>query len=573
MLHPEFPDVHYVDNYGGSGRTRCEFSNVPLYWSTSDADWKWLDYLPVSFAEADYIINFAVLKGHSSGVTLCAKNHYGSLIRCPDGYIRPSDPEQRPGQGSYENYYNIHLSLPNAIWSPGLGHYRSLVDLMGHSELGGKTVLYLIDGLFGGYYWEAHPYKWDMEPFNGDWPSSIFVSQDPVAIDSVCYDFLSEEWPNVVAYGGSGSLQGGAEDYLHEASEANDPVSGTFYDPEDAGTRMESLGIHEHWNNPLDKQYSRNLGTGEGIELVSLVGSEKLEGDLNEDDKVDIEDVALFCMNWLECTDPLTPGCTPLIAATTIGQGTATVDGDLSDWGGAQWIEMKEVYWGDARDISDARWAAKWSPDTNLIYLAVKVVDGEHVFSPSHMGWNQQDEIEVYIDAGNTDHNLYNDYFDYAQEWVVGYNGSGGAWGHLDGHDEGGQPAGSDLPGYAASVDGDTINYEVAINPYYYYRGFGGTEMPQILISLESGITIGLDVLAGSKHSSGFGMLCENMMTGKFKDAGQFLDFLLVEEVGGSSCGDWGYFDADINRDCKVDFRDFCLLSNNWGRSLLFEGE
>jgi hypothetical protein len=30
------------------------------------------------------------------------------------------------------------------------------------------------------------------------------------------------------------------------------------------------LGTHEHWNNPTDKQYSRNLGTGKGIELVSI---------------------------------------------------------------------------------------------------------------------------------------------------------------------------------------------------------------------------------------------------------------------------------------------------------------
>jgi len=29
------------------------------------------------------------------------------------------------------------------------------------------------------------------------------------------------------------------------------------------------LGVEEHWNNSTDKQYSRNLGTGTGIELVS----------------------------------------------------------------------------------------------------------------------------------------------------------------------------------------------------------------------------------------------------------------------------------------------------------------
>jgi hypothetical protein len=28
--------------------------------------------------------------------------------------------------------------------------------------------------------------------------------------------------------------------------------------------------VHEHWNNSTDKEYSRNLGTGNGIELVKL---------------------------------------------------------------------------------------------------------------------------------------------------------------------------------------------------------------------------------------------------------------------------------------------------------------
>jgi hypothetical protein len=30
------------------------------------------------------------------------------------------------------------------------------------------------------------------------------------------------------------------------------------------------LGTHEHWNDGINKQYSRNLGTGNGIELVPL---------------------------------------------------------------------------------------------------------------------------------------------------------------------------------------------------------------------------------------------------------------------------------------------------------------
>lgn len=311
MLHPEFPNVHYMDNYGGSGRTRTEFSDIPFYWSTSDANRKVQDYIPVSFAEADYIINFAILKGHSSGVTLCAKNHYGSLVRTPHAYLRPELPDL-PMDGEFLDYYNMHYSLPNAgqnpPWSPGTANYRALVDLMGHSELGGKTVLYLLDGLYGGYYADAHPYKWNMYPFNGDWPSSIFASQDPVAIDSVGYDFVKEEWPDVVRYGRSPApkydMQGGAEDYLHEAALANDPCSGTFYDPDHAGdvVRLESLGVHEHWNNAADKQYSRNLKTGDGIELI-LLHSDAIKADIDSDGDVDMRDVFALSENWLEYGD------------------------------------------------------------------------------------------------------------------------------------------------------------------------------------------------------------------------------------------------------------------------------
>jgi len=298
MLHPEFPNVHYLDNYGGSGRTRVEFSNVPLYWSTPAAVGKTQDYLPTAFAQADYLVNFAILKGHSSGVTLCAKNHYGSLIRTPAGYVRPAFPLW-PTQGGYPGYYNMHLSLPNAgqspPWSPGTGQHRALVDLMGHPELGGKTILYLLDGLYGGYYWEAHPYTWKMPPFNGDWPSSLFASQDPVAIDSVGYDFVNLEWPDVVKYGRAPNpkydMQGGAEDYLHEAALAHDPCSGTFYDPDHTGIRLGSLGVHEHWNNPIDKQYSRNLGPGAGIELIRLT-SHPVPGDADSDGDIDAQDLA-----------------------------------------------------------------------------------------------------------------------------------------------------------------------------------------------------------------------------------------------------------------------------------------
>ncbi len=45
-------------------------------------------------------------------------------------------------------------------------------------------------------------------------------------------------------------------------------MPGTKYDPERDGTPLQSLGVFERWNNASDKQYGRNLGRGDGIELV-----------------------------------------------------------------------------------------------------------------------------------------------------------------------------------------------------------------------------------------------------------------------------------------------------------------
>ncbi len=251
MCHAEFPNVRYLEYLGKFGRTAAKHSSVPLHWSTPDAAGKTTDYVPESYVRADYLINLSNLKSHNdlAGITLCAKNHYGSLIR------KPSRTPDR---------FDMHKDLPRV--KPGMGNYRPLVDLMGHKHVGGKTLLYLIDGLYAGKHAkERAPRKWNTSPFNGDWTSSLFASQDPVAIDSVGFDFLWTEWDDAPHWSGT-------SDYLVEAAMADDPPSGTFYDPDHKGSvaRLSSLGVYERWNNPSDKQYSRNMGTGEGIELLKL---------------------------------------------------------------------------------------------------------------------------------------------------------------------------------------------------------------------------------------------------------------------------------------------------------------
>jgi hypothetical protein len=274
MIHPDFPNVHYLDYLGYYNRTKIKYSTVPFYWSTSKAAGKTQDYVLQSYADVEYFINLASLKGHYNvaGITLCGKNHYGSL--------------RQPNAGGY---YDMHSDGPYSV--PQSGKYRNMVDLMGHRDVGGKTFLCMIDGLYGGKHALSYPQnlprKWQMAPFNNDWPSSIFVSQDQVALDSVGFDFLIAEWPE-----SNGPAHAATDDYLHEAALANNPPSGTFYDPEKDGTRLASLGAHEHWNNPTDKQYSRNSGTGNGIELwqVSLTP----DVDFNGDGKVDFKDFSIF---------------------------------------------------------------------------------------------------------------------------------------------------------------------------------------------------------------------------------------------------------------------------------------
>ncbi|UCH14251.1 MAG: DUF362 domain-containing protein, partial [Bacteroidales bacterium] len=202
--------------------------------------------LPTVVSEAKYLINIALPRSHVlAGVTLCAKNHFGSVWHPTIyQYYHGWHPEFMHKSVAAHNFSEDIPMRP-------MESYNALVDLMGHKDLGGKTLLFIVECL--------RYHDWSVPPFNGGPPSSLFMSQDGVAIESVLIDFLRSE----------GAVASGTVDnYLHEAAQADNPPSGTVYDPENDGIRLESLGVHEHWNNSTDKQYSRNLGTGEGIELI-----------------------------------------------------------------------------------------------------------------------------------------------------------------------------------------------------------------------------------------------------------------------------------------------------------------
>lgn len=263
-----YPDVVLADWEGGKGREKVQRdTNAQIKFSQEldlEPDGGNPTYVPKQVSQAKYLINMGQLKGHNlAGITLNGKNQFGAIMSYPpDGNPQSSAPKN----AGLHPYVCVHDDFHSTgHWNfdkRAMGTYNTIVDLMGYEHLGAKTMLFFIDGLYSAPDQSTSlqtSHKW--KSFNNDWPNSIFMSQDFVAIESVCLDFLREEATQT-------NCKGNVDNYLHEAALANDPPSGIVYDPEQDGTPLKSLGVHEHWNNATDKQYTRNLGTGDGIELV-----------------------------------------------------------------------------------------------------------------------------------------------------------------------------------------------------------------------------------------------------------------------------------------------------------------
>jgi hypothetical protein len=226
--------------------------------------------IPQQIMDATYIVNLALLKAHSypysaseggdegqTGITMTGKNHFGSI------------------KGTPELHYAINTNqgaTPHA--------YSPIVDLSASPNLGAKTILYLLDGLYCARRHQSYPLHFPNAPFNNrvepyantQWPSSILASLDGVALDSVGLDILLSQTKNNLDANNHPriAIRENADDYLHEEALADHPPSGTAY--RQNGKPVASLGVTEHWDNDLSRQYSRNKDpkNGLGIELVYL---------------------------------------------------------------------------------------------------------------------------------------------------------------------------------------------------------------------------------------------------------------------------------------------------------------
>ncbi len=252
----ELQGVQYVSLGSAYGQKDV---NAKIEWSDTvvgdDA------FLPKCVSEATYIINYANMKKHTlAGFTVTAKNHFGSIVTDERPNAAPES------AGLHELICATEMLFEGRVISPRpYGSYNPLVDIIANAEVGQKTMLYFVDAVVtaaGQGATLSQSARWSTM---GDrFPCSILMSQDPLAIDSVALDLLMSE-PNMKLV-----KTAPMDNYLIEAALANDPPSGTVYCDGKGNAVTQSLGVHEHWYDAETKEYSRNKGAKEGIELYKI---------------------------------------------------------------------------------------------------------------------------------------------------------------------------------------------------------------------------------------------------------------------------------------------------------------
>jgi hypothetical protein len=235
-----YEEIQYFDRHGNGASVQAttfdstdpaatvDFSGTSYSGSHQVAD---------ILVEADYLINVPIMKRHGgAGITLALKNHLGSI----DGFYS--------GGHTMHKYFYLNGSEYQSNINP-------IVNINNNLHIRDKTVLIVGDALYGG--WRSNntpPERWDS--FSDDSPNMLFFAGDPVAIDSVMFDYLDRE----------GYVNPASEDILIVAAEAG-------------------LGVHERWNNDSDGQYQT-------IDYIQIegAGSEIPDPDPTEDPPTDPEE-------------------------------------------------------------------------------------------------------------------------------------------------------------------------------------------------------------------------------------------------------------------------------------------
>ena len=278
----EFKDVRFLQ-WGAPEKVQPVNPAYGDYTGLEAADWvegvsysagnfKDAKLIPRQVKDGTYLINLALLKLHSypynymedgdegqTALTMSGKNHAGSIKGTPE----------------------LHDIL-NTKKDGTKNAYSPLVDLAASPNLGGKTILYILDGLYCGRKWRTYPLHFPNPPFNNkvvpyenpEWPSCVLASLDCVALQSVGLDIMYAQSKNnnEATYHNVPRIlvRENADDFLREMATPENAPSGTKYMQD--GKPIASLGVFEHWDNDRTMRYSRNINPkkGKGIEFFYI---------------------------------------------------------------------------------------------------------------------------------------------------------------------------------------------------------------------------------------------------------------------------------------------------------------
>ena len=167
------------------------------------------------FVDADHLIDMPQLKGHEdASITLGIKNHYGSAIIGTQG----------------RSYWHKYFWAANPAYRT---EPNPLIEIYRNPHIRNKTRLIIGDGLYG-HPTARGPAETNpgmlFKSFDNNPPETIFFGVDPVAVDSVMFDYLQREC------------------WLKGYSARNDDI---LFDAAAAG-----LGVFEHWNSDDERQYT-----------------------------------------------------------------------------------------------------------------------------------------------------------------------------------------------------------------------------------------------------------------------------------------------------------------------------
>ncbi len=129
--------------------------------------------LPDQVIAADHFISLPIMKRHDQGgVTGALKNNFGTIASC--SYFHEP---RYAGEGKKGAMFSTEANPAVDIWL--------------NPHVGAKTRLIVCDGIFGGWNWGNDP-PTGWKCFGGRSPNCVLLGTEPVAMDSVVYDHVTE---------------------------------------------------------------------------------------------------------------------------------------------------------------------------------------------------------------------------------------------------------------------------------------------------------------------------------------------------------------------------------------------